>query len=179
MGATCLTVCPECSRHLRCGERACPFCGARVTSFLRVLEFRLKTRLNRGQGFSLGAALAAAGIVTSASELSCIAAYGSPCMRTDTCEYGGGGNGDSGGGGSAGRAGATGAAGQLGSNPTAGGSAQGGRAGDTAGGTGGPAMGGNGGTTAGSGGATAGTSGATGETTGGEGGAGGAASDLL
>ena len=148
MGATCLTVCPECSRHLRCGERACPFCGARVTSFLRVLEFRLKTRLNRGQGFSLGAALAAAGIVTSASDLSCIAAYGSPCMRTDTCEYGGGGNGGSGGEGSAGRAGATGAAGQLGSN-----------------------------TTAGSGGATAGTGGAIGETTGGEGGAGGAASD--
>jgi hypothetical protein len=148
MGATCLTVCPECSRHLRCGERACPFCGARVTSFLRVLEFRLKTRLNRGQGFSLGAALAAAGIVTSASDLSCIAAYGSPCMPTDTCEYGGVGNGGSGGEGSAGRAGATGAAGQLGSNPTAG-----------------------------SGGATAGTGGAIGETTGGEGGAGGAASD--
>ena len=148
MGATCLTVCPECSRHLRCGERACPFCGARVTSFLRVLEFRLKTRLNRGQGFSLGAALAAAGIVTSARDLSCIAAYGSPCLRTDTCEYGGGGNGGSGGEGSAGRAGATGAAGQLGSN-----------------------------TTAGSGGATAGTGGAMGETTGGEGGAGGAASD--
>jgi hypothetical protein len=68
MGMACLTACPECNRHLRCGERACPFCGARVSSFLRVLEYRLKTRLSRGQAFSLGAALTAAGFVTSCNE---------------------------------------------------------------------------------------------------------------
>lgn len=81
MGMTCLTACPECNRHLRCGEHACPFCGARVSSFLRVLEYRLKTRLSRGQAFSLGAALTAAGFVTSCNE-SGNPMYGLACTPT-------------------------------------------------------------------------------------------------
>lgn len=190
MGTTCLTVCPECNRHLRCGERACPFCGARVSSFLRVLEYRLKTRLSRGQGLSLGAALTAVGIASIGNDISCIAAYGGACVRADTCEpsAGAAGQGATPHAGANGVAGMTGAGGILGGFGTAG-SAQGGTAGNA---TGGAAQGGSGGAaqggTSGSGGTaqggtsgTAGTSnqagGAAGETAGGEGGFGGAASD--
>ncbi|MES1186603.1 MAG: hypothetical protein ABUL60_22510 [Myxococcales bacterium] len=176
MGTTCLTVCPECNRHLRCGERACPFCGARVSSFLRVLEYRLKTRLSRGQGLSLGAALTAVGIASIGNDISCIAAYGGPCVRADTCEPSGGVAGQGGltpHAGANGLAGMTGAGGILGGFGTAG-SAQGGNAG----GAGGNAQGGVSGTAQGG---TAGTTtqagGAGGEAMGGEGGAGGAPSD--
>jgi len=68
MGTTSLTVCPGCSRHVRCGERACPFCGAGVSSFARVLEYRVNTRLDRGLMISLGAALTAAGFAMGCSE---------------------------------------------------------------------------------------------------------------
>jgi len=77
MGTTCLSVCPECNRHVRCGERACPFCGARVTSFMRVLEYRVMTRLDRSRALSLGAALTAAGFATDCSYGT--PEYGAPC----------------------------------------------------------------------------------------------------
>jgi hypothetical protein len=172
MGTTCLTVCPECSRHLRCGERACPFCGARVSTFLRVLEYRLKNRLSRGQGFSLSAALTAVGIVASSSDISCIAAYGSPCMRSDTCEQGGSSGGVGGVGGAAGRggtAGGTGAPGLVGGTATTGGSVPGGSAGND----GNDGNDGNAGS-AGSAGVAGSVSGGANEATGGDGGAGGA-----
>jgi hypothetical protein len=63
---------------VRCGERACPFCGAKVTSFVRVLEYRIVNRLDRSRIFSLGAALAAAGFVTNC-ESQGQAIYGAPC----------------------------------------------------------------------------------------------------
>ena len=78
MGFNCLSACPKCNRHVRCGERACPFCGAEVTSFLRVLEYRVTNRLDRSRMFSLGAALAAAGFVTNC-ESQGQAVYGAPC----------------------------------------------------------------------------------------------------
>ena len=55
MGATCLTACVECQRHVRCGERVGPFCGVKIAFSLRVLEYRLNTRLDRGSVFLLGA----------------------------------------------------------------------------------------------------------------------------
>src|SRR5438105_2256224 len=96
MGTTCLTVCSGCNRHLRCGERACPFCGAPVASFLRVLEYRLKTQLSRGQAFSLGAALTAAGFVTSCDESTVAPPYGLACTPV-TCSTPTGGTGGTGG----------------------------------------------------------------------------------
>ncbi len=78
MGLICLSECPSCQRHVRCGERACPFCGARVSSSLRVLEYRLLNRLDRAHAFSLGAALTAAGFV-SGCEGQSVAVYGAPC----------------------------------------------------------------------------------------------------
>jgi hypothetical protein len=49
-----------------------------VTSFIRVLEYRIKTRLDRGRAISLGAALTAAGFVTSCNETA-TPLYGTPC----------------------------------------------------------------------------------------------------
>jgi hypothetical protein len=110
MGMTCLTVCPECNRHLRCGERACPFCGAQVSSFLQVLEYRVKTRLNRSQVLSLGASLTLAGFATSCVGGS-VAEYGAPCNPPScTFPYTGGNAGSTAGGGSSGSGGAGGRA---------------------------------------------------------------------
>jgi hypothetical protein len=78
MGIDCLSECPECNRHVRCGERACPFCGAKVASFMRVLEYRIVNRLDRSRVFSLGAALTAAGFLTNC-ETESVAVYGAPC----------------------------------------------------------------------------------------------------
>jgi hypothetical protein len=58
-----LKPCASCRRHVRCGETACPFCGAALRACLRIPEFKLKTKLNRGLLFSIGAALTSAGIV--------------------------------------------------------------------------------------------------------------------
>jgi hypothetical protein len=63
----CLKTCAECNRHVRCGERACPFCGAAMTHFMRAPEYRIKTRLGRGATFSLGAALGAIGFAVGCS----------------------------------------------------------------------------------------------------------------
>lgn len=176
MGTTCLTVCPECNRHVRCGERDCPFCGARVSSFLRVQEYRLKARLGRGQGFSLGAALAAVGIATLGNDIGC-AVYGGPCVQSESCEQGGWGAAPvAGSGGHAGSGGTTGHAG--GSIATAG-SNQGGNSasgGSPTGGSGGRTLGGDGGQMTSAGAGTE-TGGVGGETTGGEGGAGGGTSE--
>ncbi|HXK19238.1 MAG TPA: hypothetical protein VNG33_15600 [Polyangiaceae bacterium] len=100
MGTTSFTVCPGCSRHVRCGERACPFCGASVSSFARVLEYRINTRLDRYRSLSLGAALTAAGFVTNCSE-NATPVYGIACTPT-TCPDVGGSAGTSAAGGSSG-----------------------------------------------------------------------------
>lgn len=107
MGIDCLNECPGCNRHVRCGERACPFCGAKVASFMRVLEYRIVSRLDRSRLFSLGAALTAAGFVTNCDGMG-VAEYGAPC-NPPTCSPNagsagqagepGGGGGDTGGGG--------------------------------------------------------------------------------
>jgi hypothetical protein len=57
----CLKACPKCSRHVRCHERSCPFCGVSLQYFMRVPDYRVKTRLGRGATAALGAALGAAG----------------------------------------------------------------------------------------------------------------------
>jgi hypothetical protein len=107
MGIDCLSECPECNRHVRCGERACPFCGAKVASFMRVLEYRLVNRLDRSRVFSLGAALTAAGFLTNC-ETESVAVYGAPCNppacgpnagTAGQAGEPGGGGGDTGGGG--------------------------------------------------------------------------------
>jgi hypothetical protein len=77
MGIDCLNECPECNRHVRCGERACPFCGAKVASFMRVLEYRIVSRLDRSRAFGLGAALTAAGFLTNCEMGQAV--YGAPC----------------------------------------------------------------------------------------------------
>lgn len=82
MGSSaCLSECPSCQRHVRCGERACPFCGARVTSLMRVLEYRLVTRLSRSQLLSLGTAMTAAGFALGCNEETATPRpiYGAPC----------------------------------------------------------------------------------------------------
>jgi hypothetical protein len=76
MGASCLTACTSCQRHVRCGERVCPFCGADVTTHYRPLEYRLKNRMSRGRAFSLGAALAAAGFAMSCDDETGAPPYG-------------------------------------------------------------------------------------------------------
>src|SRR5450432_2737906 len=75
----CLKACSGCSRHVRCGERVCPFCGAAVTVFMRAPEYRLKTRLGRGATFSLGAALGAIGFVLGCSDDAPQPVYGAAC----------------------------------------------------------------------------------------------------
>ena len=164
MATSCFTMCPGCSRHVRCGERACPFCGARVTSFIRVFEYRLKTRLNRGQGFSLGAALTAVGIATASNDIGC-AVYGVPCDQANNCsQQSAGAAGWAGGAGAAGHAGA-------GGNATA-------IAGSHQGGNGGNAQGGNAlGGSAGTGGQMTGNAGDANDTAGAAGEANGGASN--
>lgn len=169
MGTTCLTVCAECSRHLRCEERVCPFCGARNQASLRVAEYRIKSRLSRGQAFSLGASLTLAGFSTSCEEGgdALHSVYGAPC-NPPSCVFPG----------TAGAAGTPAHGGSPsagGANGTAGSS---GRAGASNAGTGGTATAGTGGSTVGgdSGGATEGgaggqlAAGAGGELAGGAGG---------
>jgi hypothetical protein len=78
MGITCLSECGACRRHVRCGERRCPFCGVAVRARMRVLPYRLLNRLERSRAFSLGAALAAAGIASGCDSQGG-PAYGAPC----------------------------------------------------------------------------------------------------
>jgi hypothetical protein len=76
----CLKPCVECNRHVRCGERACPFCGAAVGHFMRAPEYRVMTRLGRSATFSLGAALGAIGFAFGCSSDGAPAPeYGAPC----------------------------------------------------------------------------------------------------
>jgi hypothetical protein len=93
----CLKACAECSRHVRCGERTCPFCGAAVTVFMRAPEYRLKTRLGRGATFSLGAALGAVGFVLACEADRTQALYGAPCNPPSCTFPSNGGAGASGG----------------------------------------------------------------------------------
>src|SRR5450432_3601729 len=101
----CLKACAECNRHVRCGERICPFCGAAVTHFMRAPEDRLKTQLGRGATVALGAALGAIGFALGCGTKT-TPAYGSPC-NPPSCTFppnggdaglgGSGGNGTAGG----------------------------------------------------------------------------------
>lgn len=82
MAVACLESCSACHRHVRCGERACPFCGAQVQVFMRVADYRLKSALGRSQLVGLGAALTAAGI-TVGCELNPVPMYGLACATPD------------------------------------------------------------------------------------------------
>jgi hypothetical protein len=128
MGVKCLSECPSCQRHVRCGERACPFCGATVRSFLRVLEYRLLTRLTRSQALSLGAAMTAAGFATNCDDLGpqAVPVYGAPC-NPPSCVVpqagsagGAGKSGTAGAGGNGGTAGVQGFGGKAGQAPVGG-----------------------------------------------------------
>jgi hypothetical protein len=83
----CMKACSQCSRHVRCGERTCPFCGTALTFFMRAPEYRLKTRLGRGATAALGAALGAAGFVVGC-DLGGTAqpSYGGAC-RPPSCTF--------------------------------------------------------------------------------------------
>lgn len=141
MGTNCLSECPSCQRHVRCGERACPFCGASVMSLMRVLEYRLLTRLNRSQALSLGAAMTAAGFVTSCRDWEMtVPHYGAPC-NPPSCVFaqagsagagGSGGMAGVGGSGGGGVGGAQGPGGTAGATPIGGAAAvgEGGAGGD-------------------------------------------------
>ncbi|HWZ88307.1 MAG TPA: hypothetical protein VNW92_05635 [Polyangiaceae bacterium] len=118
----CLKVCSECSRHVRCSERTCPFCGTALTFFMRVADYRLNTRLGRGATAALGAALGAVGFVIGCNSEHSEAVYGAPC-NPPACTFPGEGDAGTGGGaGSAGTAGEGGAAG-AGEEPGEGGAA--------------------------------------------------------
>jgi hypothetical protein len=125
MATTCLETCPDCRRHVRCGERACPFCGARVTTVMHVLEYRLQTRLSRGWAASMGAALTAAGFVMSCEENGG-PLYGAPCAPTCVQPDIGGSAGSGGSVELGGAAGEPGAVGDAAGAPVAGGAAGGG-----------------------------------------------------
>ncbi len=101
MGVDCLKACPACSRHVRCGERSCPFCGTAIQFFMSAPEYRLKTRLDRGGMFALGAAFSAAGILLACDNGTTGALYGGSC-NSPACQGtgivvtgGSGGSGDS------------------------------------------------------------------------------------
>ena len=108
MSDASLTNCPACARHVRAGERACPFCGANVQFFISVPDYRLKTRLRRGQMLAIGATLAAAGVACSSDD-QVVAIYGAPV------EVGGSAGHTAGTGGTAAGAGGTAAGGRGGS----------------------------------------------------------------
>jgi hypothetical protein len=168
MGTTCLTVCPDCNRHLRCGERACPFCGARVLSGLRVLEYRIKTRLSRSQAFSLGASLTLAGFVTSCDEGQSVSVYGAPC-NPPSCIFPGTG-GSAGSTAQGGKPSAAGSSGTATGGTMTGGTASGGTPSGGTAGAGGTATAGAGGDAAGGGGGELAGAGAGGDLAGGAGG---------
>jgi len=90
MAVGCSTNCPECSRHVRCGETRCPFCHADIAVYLQVNDYRLRTRLGRGKVLSLAAALVAAGISVDC-ELSPAPAYGAPFPSPESSTGGAGG----------------------------------------------------------------------------------------
>jgi len=59
-----LTPCPECARHVRAGERACPFCG-HVARFVAPPVPRSPGRLGRAAIFAFRTAvIGAAGATT-------------------------------------------------------------------------------------------------------------------
>jgi hypothetical protein len=89
MGTDCLESCPGCARHVRCGERVCPFCGAAVQFFVSVPEYRLNTPLRRSQSRAFGAALAAAGIAFACESTNTVAVYGAPYEPVDAASTGG------------------------------------------------------------------------------------------
>lgn len=130
MRGASLSECPECARHVRAGERACPFCGASVQFFISVPEYRLKTRLRRGQMLALGAALTAAGVACSSDE-QVVAIYGAPVEVAGTPANPGGTGGTPAMGGRGGNAGQGGTAGHGGSaGSDAGSSGEGGNSGE-------------------------------------------------
>ena len=57
-----LMACPNCQRHVRSHERACPFCESALSLSEPIAELRLLSRLDRGRLVTIGAALSAAGI---------------------------------------------------------------------------------------------------------------------
>lgn len=90
MAVVCLTNCPECSRHVRCGETMCPFCHADIAFYLQVNDYRLRTPLGRGKMLSLAAALVAAGISVDC-EPSAVPLYGGPFPSPESSTGGFGG----------------------------------------------------------------------------------------
>jgi hypothetical protein len=89
MQADGLESCPACARHVRRGERACPFCGAAVQFFVSVPAYRLKTPLRRSQSRAFGAALAAAGVAFACESTNAVAIYGAPFEPVDAAGSGG------------------------------------------------------------------------------------------
>jgi hypothetical protein len=59
-----LIPCSACCRHVRSSEIACPFCATPISSRPAPPQFRLRTRVGRDRGYSLGAALVSAGIIS-------------------------------------------------------------------------------------------------------------------
>lgn len=80
----CLMPCGGCNRHVRVGERGCPFCGAMLALSEPVAELRLLTRLDRSRLVALGALLSAAGIALGCREQKVVAVYGAPPSQVGT-----------------------------------------------------------------------------------------------
>jgi hypothetical protein len=138
----CLKACPKCSRHVRCHERSCPFCGVSLQYFMRVPDYRVKTRLGRGATAALGAALGAAGFAFGCSDNAPQPLYGAACSPP-SCTFPTGGDTSAGGTSSTGGAevgGGTGGGAEVGGG-TGGGAEVGGAAGAGTSGEGGAAGG--------------------------------------
>lgn len=84
-----LVPCPECNRHLRRNEAACPFCGADVAATMaRVPERAMPTtRLSRSALFAFAAASVGAVACSSGAVGN---AYGAPPFTGGTSSIGGG-----------------------------------------------------------------------------------------
>jgi hypothetical protein len=97
MGVDCLKSCSGCNRHVRCGERSCPFCGTAIQFFMTAPEYRLKTRLNRSATFALGAAFGAVGILLGCDDSGTPEpVYGAACVPNCYVTSPGGNSGNSG-----------------------------------------------------------------------------------
>ena len=73
-----LMPCGACNRHVRSGERSCPFCGVTLALSEPIAELRLLTRLDRSRLVALGALLSGAGMALGCHEQKVVAVYGAP-----------------------------------------------------------------------------------------------------
>ena len=79
-----LVACAGCARHVRCGEDACPFCGAALPACPHATTIDPPVALSRAALLFLGAtAVAACGKTDRMHDPETVAVYGPPPMMVD------------------------------------------------------------------------------------------------